>query len=80
MKIPIEGAEFFYADGQTDIAKLIVAFPNFAKATKKLPLTVRQYNKKQMDKDSSLCGVFLGQSIMYFKKSKYHEFIQRTRG
>ena len=33
-----------------------------------------------MDKDSILCGVVLGQSIMYFKKSKYHEFIQRTHG
>jgi len=41
MKIPRVGAEFFYADGQTDVKKLIVAFPNFAEAPKELPLTVR---------------------------------------
>jgi len=29
---PPVGAEFFHADGQTDMTKLIVAFHNFAKA------------------------------------------------
>jgi hypothetical protein len=32
MKICPVGAELFYADGQTDMTKLIVAFRNFAKA------------------------------------------------
>jgi hypothetical protein len=31
------GAEFFHADGQTDITKLIVAFRNFADEPKMLP-------------------------------------------
>jgi len=35
MKIPRVGAELFYADGQTDMTKLIFAFPNFVKAPKK---------------------------------------------
>jgi hypothetical protein len=39
------GAEFFHAEGQTDITKLIVAFHNFAKAPKEAilfnPLTRR---------------------------------------
>jgi len=34
MKIRPVGAEFFHADGQTDMSKQIVAFPNFAKAPK----------------------------------------------
>jgi hypothetical protein len=34
MKIFPVGAELFHADGQTDMTKLIVAFRNFAKATK----------------------------------------------
>jgi len=34
MKIPPVGAEFFYADGQTEITGLIVAIPNFVKARK----------------------------------------------
>jgi len=29
------GAEFFHADGQTDMTKLMVAFSNFANALKK---------------------------------------------
>jgi hypothetical protein len=32
MKIRPVGAELFYADGQTDITKLIVAFRNFENA------------------------------------------------
>jgi len=34
MKTRPEGAQFFHADGRTDM-KIIVAFRNFAKATKK---------------------------------------------
>jgi len=37
MKICPVGADLFHADRQTDMAKLIVAFRNFAKAPKKLP-------------------------------------------
>ena len=33
-KIRLVGAEFFHADGQTDMTKLIVAFRNFARAPK----------------------------------------------
>jgi hypothetical protein len=32
MKIRLVGDEFFHADGRTDMTKLIVAFPNLAKA------------------------------------------------
>ena len=32
MEIRLVGAEFFLADGRTDITKLIVAFRNFANA------------------------------------------------
>ena len=35
MKIRPVGAELFCVDGQTDMAKLIVAFRNFADAPKK---------------------------------------------
>ena len=35
MKILLVTAEFFYADGQTDIKKLIAVFCNFAKAPNK---------------------------------------------
>jgi len=35
LKISPLGAEFFHADGQTDMTKLIVALRNFAKAPKK---------------------------------------------
>jgi hypothetical protein len=35
MKIRPVGAELFHAGGQTDMAKLIVAFRNFANAPKK---------------------------------------------
>jgi hypothetical protein len=35
MKIRPLGAELFHADEQTEMAKLIVAFRNFAKAPKK---------------------------------------------
>jgi hypothetical protein len=34
MQIRPMGAELFYADGQTDMTKLIVAFRNFVKAPK----------------------------------------------
>jgi hypothetical protein len=34
MKIRTVGAEFFHADGQTDVTKLIVTFRNFANAPK----------------------------------------------
>jgi len=34
MKIRPVGAEMFHTDGQTDVAKLIIAFRNFANATK----------------------------------------------
>ena len=34
MKIRPVGAEFFHADGRTDMTKLIVAFRNFVKAPK----------------------------------------------
>jgi hypothetical protein len=77
MKIPRVGEVLFYADGQTDMTKLVVAFPNFAKAPKKY-LNSKTTKQKQMDKGSIRCGVLLGQSIMCFKKSKSHEFIQHT--
>jgi len=35
MKILTVGAELFFADGRTDMTKLIVAFRNFANAPKK---------------------------------------------
>jgi len=35
MKVRSVGAEFFRADGQTDMMKLIVTFRNFANAFKK---------------------------------------------
>ena len=35
MKIRPVGAELFYAEGQTDMTKLIVAFRNFSNAPKK---------------------------------------------
>jgi hypothetical protein len=35
-KIRPVGAELSHADGRTDVTKLIVAFRNFAKASKKL--------------------------------------------
>ena len=41
---PVE-AELFYADGQTDMTKLIVAFHNFASAPKTKCLTVMVYLK-----------------------------------
>jgi hypothetical protein len=34
MKITSVGPDLFYADGQTDMTKLIIAFTNFAKAPK----------------------------------------------
>jgi len=36
MKICPVGAEFFHADGQTDMTKLVVAFHNFVKSALKL--------------------------------------------
>jgi hypothetical protein len=36
LKIRPLGAEFFHADGQTDMTKLIVAFRNFANAPENL--------------------------------------------
>ena len=39
MKIRPMGAELFHADGQTDMTKLIVAFRNFANASKSEHLT-----------------------------------------
>jgi len=35
MKIRPVGAEFFHAEGRTDMTELMVAFYNFAKALKK---------------------------------------------
>ena len=37
MKIRPVGAELFHADGRTDMTKLLVAFRNFANASKNLP-------------------------------------------
>ena len=34
MKICVVGTEFYYADGRTDTTNLIVAFRNFASASK----------------------------------------------
>jgi hypothetical protein len=34
MKIRPAGAELFHEDGQTDMTKLMLAFPNFANTTK----------------------------------------------
>jgi hypothetical protein len=41
MKIRPVAAELFRAGGQTDTTKLIVAFRNFANATKKLNITMQ---------------------------------------
>ena len=45
MKIRPAGAELFYADGRTDMTKLIVAFRNFTnapnKATESKPIFAR---------------------------------------
>jgi hypothetical protein len=38
MKIRLVGAELFHADGQRDMAKLMVAFRNFANAPKNLSI------------------------------------------
>jgi len=43
MKIRPVGAEFFHADGRTDMTKLTVAFRNFANA----PKNVKPLNKHQ---------------------------------
>jgi hypothetical protein len=40
-KISPVGAELFYADGRTDITKLIAVFRNYAKASKKNIPTVK---------------------------------------
>ena len=40
MKIRPAGTELSYADGQTDVTKLIVAFRSFANAPKNVPETV----------------------------------------
>ena len=42
MKIRPVGAEFFQADGQTNVTKLVVAFRNFANAPKKCVGEVRR--------------------------------------
>jgi hypothetical protein len=39
MKIRPVGAKLFHADGHTDMAKVIVAFHNFANARKKMEAT-----------------------------------------
>ena len=49
-KIRPVGAEFFHAevgmDGQTNMTKLIVAFRNFAKAPKKVQLSINPLCKR----------------------------------
>ena len=40
-KIRVVGAELFHADGQRDMAKLMVAFRSFANAPKNLPINSR---------------------------------------
>ena len=45
MKIRRVGAEFFHADGQTDV-RLIVSFRNFANAPKNYTGFWREYFKK----------------------------------
>jgi len=42
MKIRLVGAELFHADGQTDVAKVIVAFRNFANAPKNYSLVKKE--------------------------------------
>ena len=42
MKIISEGAELFHADRQTDMSKLIFAFPNYANAPKIILYLVTQ--------------------------------------
>jgi hypothetical protein len=44
MKIRPVGAEWFHADGQTDLMKLIVAFRNFSNAPKKVKLALKACN------------------------------------
>ena len=46
MKIPRVVAELFCADGQTDMKKLIIVFPNFAKTPKKTTFDSKTTNKK----------------------------------
>jgi hypothetical protein len=41
MKIRLVGAQLFYADGRTDMTKLIVAFVIFVFAPKNLPVGKR---------------------------------------
>jgi len=48
MKIRPVGAELFHADGQTYMAKLIVAFRNFANSPKNIQLDVGQHRSLKL--------------------------------
>ena len=45
MNIHPTGAELFHLDGQTDVMKLLVSFPNFVKAPKTYLVLCRQHNQ-----------------------------------
>jgi formiminotetrahydrofolate cyclodeaminase len=47
MKICPSRADLFHADEQTDMAKLVVAFRNFARAPKKLPPHTEREKKRR---------------------------------
>ena len=54
MKICPVGAELFHADGQMDMAKLIVAFHNFANAPKTgVQVSVHIFSKHRLITDSN---------------------------
>ena len=56
MKIrPIE-AEYFHADGQTDITKLKVAFRSSSKASKSRESTLRERKKEGLNKTDGNLG------------------------
>jgi len=65
MKIRLVGSELFHADGwtgrQTDMAKLILASPNFANAPRRRQLTVLTYcftpNKETVSLSETLAPV-----------------------
>jgi hypothetical protein len=52
MKIRPMGAELFHADGRTDMTKLIVAFRNFANASKNQPVNAVQGKRSSLSLDT----------------------------
>jgi hypothetical protein len=79
MAILTLGSKLFHVDGwmggQTDMAKLIVAFRNFAKVPKnkywELEMTLNYENKKNLH--------YLQRFISYFKCTKFHSCRKTNR-